>query len=193
MPSYPLERFWPCSTVPGLQWEKKQDLTASIHIGDFRPSLNGFPVLHRPHFESDAAPCELLVIPCRYRNGLRLLNAKISFLQQCVRLLSDTKRKTSKDQLENMRLARDSAMRNLVFSTKVRKTFLDDILEASGQKGWGQGMPAEQLQDDYECLTMNTWLRCEFRCGRHDPHFVKQTISDADWESNILEGKPYFC
>jgi hypothetical protein len=190
MSSYPLETFWPLGTVPDLGWEKEKDLTLSVQIGTFNRHLNGFSVLHRPHFESDSALSELLLIPRRYKNGLRLLNAKISYLQQCLRLLSAPERQTSQDGLENMRLARDSVMRNLVFNCKTRLTFFDNINEVFGTKHGREGMPVKQLRDDFKSLTMIAWLHCEIRLGRHDPHYVKEMLIDVDWESSrILQGE----
>jgi hypothetical protein len=185
MSGYPLDEFWPRTTVPVEQWRWDKELTSSIRIGSFNEELNGFTVLCAPHFDLDIPPLEMLTIPRQYKNGLRLLNSKISYLQECMMLLSDTNRNTPKGGQENLDLAKDSVMRNLLFNTRIRKEFLNDVTASFGKS-------MERLPDNYESLTMNAWLNCEFRCGRHDPLHIRQAGSDIDWKSNdILKGRLY--
>src|SRR5262245_33406804 len=106
---YPLENLWPYSMSTEGDWEEDANLTACFQVGDFEPKLNSFVVMRLPKLSSSSVAKRYINIPRKYKNSLRLLNAKISYLQQCARLLSVSPLKsTSKEGRKNLRLARDS-------------------------------------------------------------------------------------
>jgi hypothetical protein len=182
---YNLEHFWPYHINTDGDWETDSTLVMSLQISKFDPESQGFLVTSRPHFDISDAAVPHILIPPRYKNGFRLINAKISFLQQCARLLSaPVPDETPGDGKENVRLALDSVIRNLVFNVAVRTKFLggvsDHFYKGSAFRRTRKKLVAS-LNSNYTCLIMNSWLYCEFRCGHHEPRYVKENLGMVDW------------
>src|SRR3954454_12929464 len=179
MSRYKLKQLWPFN-VQTENWERDGTLTESFTIGEFDQTVQAFQVLRRPHFGDSSPATPYILIPRRYKNGVRLINAKISYIQQCARLLSaPAPKRTSKRGKENLQLALDSAVKILTINCLVRKIFFEDVNKtlyvgnALNDKG---EQSVVSFPDDYSCPVMNDWLYYEFHCGHHDPKYL-----DKDW------------
>jgi hypothetical protein len=181
----PLEYIWPYELDTGVDWKSIGFLTSSFQIGPFDPDFNGFVISCLPDFDDLGAlePCSL--IPRQYKNGLRLLNSKASYLQQCAQLLSaPAPKETSPEGLQNIHLARDSVLRFLFFTATVREELLEDLnlsFNTSNAFKKKRKKPVKRLDDSYRFVPMDFWLYCEFRWGRHDPIYVNERLK-AGWE-----------
>jgi hypothetical protein len=188
--TYFLEQLWPYSISTRRDWEKDITLVARLRIGDFNAAEKTFMVMRSSHFDDSSSEAPLILIPRRYKNGLRLVNAKVSYLQQCARLLSRVDLNgISEAGIENVRLARDSVLRILVFSVAVRGLFFAGI-DQTFYNGFAfkhpGGKPTSQMDDNYSCAVMKAWLCCEYHCGRHDPEYVKSNLTHVDWANDDL-------
>lgn len=118
------------------------------------------------------------------------MNSKVSYLQQCAKLLSEpAPQGTSVEGLENLRLARDSVLRVLFFTASVRQELIEDL-----NRSFNASKPFKKrvkkpvtLHDNYCFLLMDFWLYCEFRWGRHDPLYVNERLESGWKKTNILE------
>jgi hypothetical protein len=153
----PLEHYWPYEMNTNLEWCTCDNLHKSSQIGLYDSTRNGFTILTN----GDQDPN--LLLPIGYKNGFRLMNAKISFLQQCVAVFSEPPPKSADSSgLTALRLARDSALRNLQFSITVREQFLSELSRRQ----------RAAFRKNFRSRIMDAWLYCEFRWGRHDPAYV---------------------
>jgi hypothetical protein len=159
---YPLESFWPYSMNTDQGWKPE----SVCQIGPFDPQRGGFTL------QTDS---DTLLLPTGYKNGLRLMNAKISFLKCCATIFSEPHTLNSPQSSRSaqmLRFAQDSVMRNLQFTITVRDVFISEIKERSR---------ATTISNRFRSRSMDAWLYCEFHCGRHDPTYVKEDIGECSW------------
>jgi hypothetical protein len=157
---YPLRKYWP-KEVDTTQASSTWHNDTRCHIGalgkdnEFQLEVGG----------------ETLWLPAAYKNGLRLMNAKISFLRSLLMVLSEPiPPNVSVQGKEQARIAQDSVIRNLIFSTKVRTEFLSKLRYQ------------RRTRAAFRCIVMDTWLFCERHWGIHDPWNVKTFLHKSTWK-----------
>lgn len=184
--AYPLEPFWPHRITEG-DWEKNTDLVTSFQIGSYDPDQKAFAVLYSAHFDRIDNPEHYIFIPRKYKNGLRLLNAKISYLQQCARLLlAPVPRNTPSAGRQNVRAARDLAISNLIFSVAVRSAFLGEVNLALYHGTAFKRRKKFIANIDFNSPIMDNWLCCEFHHGRHDPRSLTEELESIPYKMKSL-------
>jgi hypothetical protein len=161
---YPLAPYWPYSINTADDWRRDTSLCKVYKIGPFDSTSQMFTV------DSDGEWNSPLLLPKNYKNGLRLMNAKISFLQRCAEIFSIPPPSHISSRRHGMlRLARDSVIRNLHFHTTIRRIFCSQL---------GAVVP----QQAHCSKEMDAWLYCEFLCGRHEPSYVEEHIGGSHWK-----------
>lgn len=115
---------------------------------------------------------ERIPIPKVYKNGLRLLNAKVSFLHNCISVLSDPTNVTDGAE-QNLRLALVQVVKHLTFHINVRDAFIAQLPKVPNS-----GNELENFQSDL----LEAWLFCEFQYGVHDPAQVNGESGESDWK-----------
>ena len=174
MHPYPLASLWP-DNVDLEDWEDNSTLVEAFTTGPFNSCSRGFEIFYRPHFDEFAGTFRGY-IPVRYKNGFRLMNAKVSYLQQCARLFSEpapTGESTSV--LKALKSAKVLVLQYLTFTCQIRRSFVESI---------GLGLP-EEITRDYQAgaIQFNQWLYFEFQYGRHNPGYVGSHLGVVDWTS----------
>jgi hypothetical protein len=176
MHSYPLKCLWPYGIDTKAYWEAP---LKTFRIGPFDKSKDGFPLIC-----SDNSQVQALV-PRQYKNGIRLLNSKISLLQQAAVIFSDPiPSEIHSSSMKSLALGLDSIVRNLAFNVTIRDQFLQGIggafyrskfLEPVEKTGHDQHLE-NKTSESARCPWMDTWLFCEHRLGAHSPEIVRKAL-----------------
>ena len=179
MPSYPLKEHWPYDLdVNSFRGTIKNQ--KNYQIGSFDGAACGFPLTP---FDGPA-----VIILTHYKNGMRLLNSKISFQQLVAEVFSEELPPgTLPSAVETHAIALCSILRNFSFSIKIRNLFIGEIKNAQPLREKlrrAQGA-SNEVSESYSSPLMDAWLFCEHRCGRHDPESVNYLPTEAKWR---LEG-----
>jgi hypothetical protein len=180
--SYPLEQFWR-NAAYDENWETERSLVAAFRIRDFQREFNGFIVSKSDNFADPAAGKSFILIPRLYRNSLRVLNSKISYLQHYCKVAS---RLVSRDPSPNARESANFLLKTLVLNTSVRDAFFEDINRVFyGGVAFQSRRPKpnKPFPDDYKFHILDAWTFCEYHCGYHDPPYVHETLPEVDWEN----------
>jgi hypothetical protein len=185
---YPLERLW-TNRIRINQWEDEASLVAHCSLGSFDRGFNGFLVMRYPHFNKSSAARNYIMIPRCYKNGVRLLNAKISCIQQSMKLLHSPESNTVTEKaVGNAALAQDVLLHLLSLSVSVREEFFSGVNKQfyAGEAFIGRRQkPKMAFTDDYRCPVMDVWLFTEFYCGYQDPYKVNEKFPGFDWEKGV--------
>ena len=164
MTPYPLESYWPFHEDPiteALQYKKTYQ-TGSIHDSNLC-----FPLTPSDDHE------DVIYIPSQYKNGIRLLNAKISLMQQGARILAEpVPPMVLLSSFQSLGIALDSISRNIIFCIRIRDMFISRLNQAYGNA------QRKEISKRYRCPIMDAWLYCEYYCGRHDPAGVKAALPE---------------
>jgi|ERR1700721_413393 len=167
MPSYPLEKFWPRDLLADdlANWKTDPKFSRGCRIVHEPP--DGFVLV------SDEEPAERIKIPSRYKNGVRLLNAKISCFQGFATVMSEpAPPETTKRALRNLKIALTCGLQILAFNQTVRESFLSGVRRVRGRNA-----------EKFRCPHMDAWMFCEFHYGTHDPALVQERIiGECQWK-----------
>jgi hypothetical protein len=183
---YPLERYWPSEIGNRESWEEVDTFVASYRTGSFVSAFNAFIIDRSSHFDRINPYKPYIMIPLHYKNSTRLINAKISYLQQCAKTLSSASSKGSEEGKKNVLLARESILKLLSLTTSVREEFFGDIREkfyrGSAVSGRRQ-KPDQPFPGTYRCRAVDIWVYCELKVGYHDPVHVNGALPGFDWHA----------
>jgi hypothetical protein len=167
---YPLEDLWPFHIDTKAEWDDGSIMSKSYHFGTYDHTNDCF------HLICSDAKSSTFLIPKYYKNGLRLMNAKVSFLQQCIICFSEpSPQHMAPDAKEQLSIALDSLIRNIHFTTTVRDKFLHGISRAMDRSDCNEW-------DQYRCPLLDAWLFCEYHWGRHNPLDIADRADGSVWK-----------
>jgi hypothetical protein len=184
-------KFWPTE----LNTERFEiSSLKEYRLGPFDDKNNGFPL-------QALGDSQVTLIPKRYKNGIRLLNSKISYIRTAVGVFSQRSPPGASQELkESISNARDSIIRNLLFNVNVRDQFLRGVEDSfygphcfNPIEGIGLGRRLKvKISDDYTCEYMETWLFCENRIQTHCPAKIEENLSmEKVWRLQDKGAKEY--
>jgi hypothetical protein len=192
MTGFPLEPFWDNEEVRNTDWEKgESSLVTAYQCGDFDPTLNGFTVSKASHFDRSTT-VQYIMVPRLYKNGLRLLNAKLQYLQQCAKHLSleIMKNEGPSEGLENLQSAKDCILKLIRFNARVRESIFEDIKATFYNRvspNSRNQKPSKPFQDSYRCHLLDVWMYCEFSYGYQEPPTINNLLLGFKWEEGVRD------
>jgi hypothetical protein len=155
-----LTALWPVNKIPVSMQEMEYVFTVDIN-----PNKWGGCLLQEIKSTSLSTR---ICIPLHYRNALKLIGAKIKYLQQALLIPEPQGLETAKKPIwENIH---DAFKRNLIFHAGVVEDFIAEVAAAFyDSQTPSLSKPIHHFTNDFHSETMDSWLYVEYYAANHCP------------------------
>jgi hypothetical protein len=134
-------------------------------------------------------------IPPQYGDVLGVINSKIMWMQAFLTRSIPVKKKSKKGQqdMQTIKVLRDSVARCLIFDHLIRKMFFREV----SRTFYGDGVPARLFDLDWRSKYLDSWLHVEYEFRSHLPPSYVQ-LRNTGWvrrhpKDITFEGLCYSC